>query len=447
MKPSPSQDRLLDRVLEWAKQGGADAADVLLYGSTSLQTARRMGKPEHLERSESHELGLRVFFGKKQAIVSSSDLADAALKASVERALAIASAVPPDPFCGLAEDAGNGSPPIDLDLYDPSEPTAEHLEGLCAEAEDAALSVAGVTNSEGAGAGWGRVEVALGTSAGFRGAYVRSSWSVSAAVVAGTAGAMERDYDYTAAVHGGDLRAATEVGRSAGQRAVRRLGPRKVRSAKVPVLFEQRVARSLVSNFSSAINGAAVARGSTFLGDKMGERVFAPGVRIVDDPWRKRGLASRAFDGEGVICEPLNLIADGVLGHWILDSATARKLKLTSNGRAQRSTGAAPSPGSTNLYLAPGSRTPAALIADVEQGFLVTELIGLGVNGVTGDYSRGAAGFWIEKGEIAYPVSEITIAGNLNDMFAKLTPADDLVFRYGTDSPTVRVDGMTIAGL
>jgi PmbA protein len=257
---------------------------------------------------------------------------------------------------------------------------------------------------------------------------------------------MERDYDWHTAVYGSDLEDPAAVGKRAGERAVRRLKPRKTATAKVPIVFDPRVSGSLVSHLMSAINGAAIARGTSFLKDRLGKKVFGDGIEVIDDPRRRRGLRSRPFDAEGAAAEALTLIEGGTLTTWLLDTATARQLGLKSNGRASRSVGAPPFPGSTNLYMAAGTASPAELMADITKGFYVTELIGMGVNGVTGDYSRGAAGFWIENGEIAYPVSEITVAGNLKEMLLHLTPANDLEFRYGTNVPTLRVDGMMLAG-
>jgi PmbA protein len=258
---------------------------------------------------------------------------------------------------------------------------------------------------------------------------------------------MEQDYDFSSAIHATDLAAPDQIGRSAGERAVRRLNPKKVATKRVPVVFDPRIAGTLVSHLSSAINGSAIARKTSFLKDRMGERLFAPGITIVDDPLRRRGLRSHPFDAEGIAGERRAIVADGTLTTWILDCATARELGLTSTGHAQRGVSSTPSPGASNLHLEPGPKTPAELIADITEGFYVTDLIGMGANMVTGDYSRGASGFWIERGELTYPVSEVTIAGHLNDIFRTLTPANDLVFRYGTNAPTVRIEGLTVAGL
>ncbi len=310
----------------------------------------------------------------------------------------------------------------------------------------AALAVPGVTNSEGGGASFGRSAIVLATSTGFFGRYAGTSLGIGVAVLAGEGTGMERDYESASARHSSDLESAADVGRRAGERAVKRLNPRKVKSQAVPVIFDPRVSSGLVGHFAGAISGASIARGVSFLKDRMGEQVFAPGINIIDDPHRLRGLRSKPFDGEGVRNQRRALIENGVLKTWLLDCASARQLGLTTTGHAARGTGGPPSPSSTNLYMEPGTLSPEALMADIAQGFYITELMGMGVNGVTGDYSRGATGFWIENGRIAYPVSEVTIAGNLKDMFRAAVPADNLVFRYGTNAPTIRIEGMTVAG-
>jgi len=286
----------------------------------------------------------------------------------------------------------------------------------------------------------------LVTSHGFRGAYLTSRHGVSMSAIAGEGTAMERDYDFSSALHAADLDPPERIGRTAGERAVARLNPRKVPTKRVPVVFDRRIAGGLIGHLASAINGSAVARKTSFLRDKLGERLFKPGIRIVDDPLRKRGQRSRPFDAEGVAGRVLTIVDDGALKTWLLDSATARELDLATTGHAQRGVSSPPSPGPTNLYLEAGPRTPLELVADIVEGFYVTELIGMGVNQVTGDYSRGASGFWIEDGRRSYPVSEVTIAGNLVAMFGALEPASDLEFRYGTNAPTIRVEGLTVAG-
>jgi PmbA protein len=320
------------------------------------------------------------------------------------------------------------------------------LEELALKTEAAGLSVAGVTKSGGASASAGIGGMVLITSTGFHGAYLGSRHGFSMTAISGEGTGMERDYDFSSALHASDLDDAETVGRKAGERAVKRVNPRKVPTGRTPVVFDPRIAGSIVGHLASAINGAAIARKTSFLQDKLGTRLFRPGIRIVDDPLRPRGLRSRPFDGEGVMGRALAIIEDGVLMSWLLDCATARELGLATTGHAQRGVSSAPSPGSTNLHLEAGSSSPESLIGDIPSGFYVTDLIGMGANLVSGDYSRGAAGFWIENGELTYPVSEVTIAGHLADMFASLEPANDLVFRYGTNAPTVRMEGLTVAG-
>lgn len=436
----------LEELIALARKKGAQACDAVLLEGHSLSCAWRLGRQEGVERAEAAEAGLRVVMGKRQAIASSTDLSKAALEELADRVVAMAKDVPEDPFCGLAEPECLAREVPELELCDAAEPSPEELGALAAQAEDAARSVPGVTNSEGAEAACGFGIAALASSAGFAHGYASSSFSLSASVLAGQGTAMERDYDYSAASFRADLDAPAEVGRRAGERAVKRLKPRKARSAKVPVVYEPRVANGLLRHFAGAINGAAVARGTSFLKDKLDTSVFAKGVVVVDDPLRKRGLRSRPFDGEGVATRRRILVDGGRLTGWLLDCRSARQLGLATTGNAARGAASLPTPSASNLYMEPGSLSPARLMADIAEGFYVTELIGMGVNGITGDYSRGAAGFWIERGQIVYPVSEVTVAGNLKEMFLHLTPANDLVFRYGVDSPTVRIEGMTVAG-
>lgn len=441
-----SLDLLADLIAR-AKKAGADAADAVDIRSIASSCAQRLGEVEKVERAESRDLGLRVFVGRKQAVVSSTDQAEPALAELVDRAVSMARAVPEDPFCGLADpdEILAGDIP-DLSICDPEEPSTETLAARAAACEEAALAVDGVNNSEGAEASWSLSDVSLAASNGFAGAYRTSGHGFWVAVLAGEGTGMERDYDSTSATFAGDLEDAAYIGRNAGERAVARLKPRKVKTRQVPVVYAPRVSNGLVRHLAGAINGTAVARGTSFLASKMSERIFPEGIHILDDPHRKRGHRSKPFDAEGLPNAAMNLVDDGVLVSWVLDLATARKLGLKSNGRAARGTSSPPSPSTTNLYMAAGKITPGALIADIKEGFYVTELMGFGINNVTGDYSRGATGFWIENGTVAYPVSEVTIAGNLKDMFLNMTPADDLRFKYGTDAPTIRIEGMTVAG-
>ena len=436
----------LSSLVKKAEKGGADAADAVLFESMSLEVSYRLGKREDLERSESKDLGLRIFKGKKQAIVSSTDITASSLDELLERGLSMAAAMPDDPYCGLADTDHLSKNHPDLDLNEDHDPAPEALYDLAAKAEEAALAVDGVSNSENAGAGWNRNRIALVTSSGFTGSYATSSHSIFASVIAGEGTAMERDYDFSSARHTADLDTPEKIGTKAGEQAVKRLKPRKVESQQVPVLFDPRVSRSILGHFSSAISGTSVARGTSFLKDRLDTAVFKPDIVIVDDPHRPRGLASKPFDGEGVTNRKWLLVDQGVLTTWVLDSASARQLDLQTTGHASRGTSGPPSPNTTNLYMQPGDQSPEELIGGIDDGLYVTELIGFGVNGVTGDYSRGGAGFWIEKGELAYPVSELTIAGNLRDMFLETTPANDLMFRYGSNAPTLRIDGLMVAG-
>ncbi|MEA2906476.1 MAG: PmbA protein [Alphaproteobacteria bacterium] len=442
------QSALMDhaeRLIAAARRAGADTADAVAVRSMSLSVEVREGEVEESQRSEGDDVGLRVLVGRRQAVVSSNDVkADVAQLA--ERAVAMAKVAPEDRFAGLADPGLLAKEFPNLDLVDADLPTVAMLEQRAKAAEAAGLAVKGVTKSEGAGASVGIGGMVLATSHGFRGAYLTSRHSLSMSAIAGEGTAMERDYDYSSTLHAADLESPERIGRSAGERAVERLHPRKVSTRKVPVVFDRRVAGGLVGHLASAVNGSSVARKTSFLRDKLGQRLFKPGIRIIDDPLRKRGLRSRPFDGEGVAARRLAIVDDGVLTTWLLDCATARELNLATTGHAQRGVSSSPSPGPTNLHLEAGTRTPDALIADIAEGFYVTELIGMGVNPVTGDYSRGASGFWIENGRKTFPVSEVTIAGNLVAMFGALEPANDLEFRYATNAPTVRVEGLTVAG-
>jgi PmbA protein len=437
---------LLDDLLARAKKAGADAADAMLVESTGQSATRRLGKLEKIERAEGSDLGLRVFVGRRQALVSTGDLGAASLDRLIENALAIARAVPEDPFAGLAAPDQIARELPELDLDDGQEPAADALAELAAAAEDAALAEPGISNSEGAEAGWSRTRTTLVASNGFAGSTARSRHSLSAAVIAAANGKMERDYDFATVVRARDLPDPAALGRRAAQRALGRLNPRKVKSQNLPVVFDPRVAPGIVRHLASAIAGPAVARGTTFLKDKLGERIFPPGVTIVDDPQRADGLRSTSFDAEGIGARRRKLVDAGVLTTWLLDCASARQLDLETTGHAARGVGSPPSPAPSNAYVEAGGVSPDQLMSDIKQGVYIIEMLGMGINYVTGDYSRGAAGFWIEDGALAWPVSEITIAGNLIDMFRQLSPADDLEFRHGIDAPTLRIDGMTVAG-
>ena len=438
---------LAQKLIDLTRAAGADAVDVLVSDSASLSVSCRMGVLEDTERAESRDIGLRAMIGQKQAFVSGSAIDDTALQQLAQRAVDMAQATPEDRYCGFApEDRLTDHIPA-LDIADAYEPDADKLLAMAVACEEAARGVTGITNSEGAGTGWGRATTALVTSHGFEGAYTSTSFSASCAVIGGEGDAMERDYASHSARHLEDLDAPEDIGLRAGERTIERLNPRKIESTKTNVVYAPRVSASLLGHLSGAISGSAIARGTSFLRDQMGQQIMSASITIEDDPLRPRGLRSAGFDGEGVATEKLTPIDKGVLQKWWLDSASARQLELETNGRAARGIGGPPGPSATNLYMLAGDDSVDTMLKNIGTGLYVTELIGMGVNGVTGDYSRGASGFWIENGELAYPVSEVTIASNLKEMFLNMTPADDLVFRRGVNAPTILVEGMALAGL
>ncbi len=434
---------LIDR----ARRAGSDAADAVFSASASESVSVRLGQLEDVERSESEHISLRVFVGNRSASIGSSDMSDAALDELAARAVAMARLAPEDPYAGLApqEMLFQGTA-MSLDLEDPVEPTPAQLREMATAAEEAARAVTGITNSEGGGASAGRGLFALATSHGFTGAHATTSHSISASVVAGEGSGMQRDYAWRAARHASDLPSAHEIGLQAGERAVARLNPGTLKSGAMPVVFDPRVGGTLIGHLTSAIAGTAIARRSSFLLDRLDEVLFDPAVVIAEEPHRQRGMASRPFDDEGLPTRMRNLVEGGKVTGWLLDSASARQLNLAPTGHASRGHGGAPGVGTSNLHLAAGTVTPAALMADIADGVYITELIGMGVNGVTGDYSRGASGFRIVNGELAGPVAEFTIAGNLIDMFKSLTPANDLEWYRSVNVPTLRVDGLMVAG-
>ncbi len=430
-------------LVDAALRAGADSCDVVVSRGQSLGIGVREGKVENTSRSESDDFSLRVFVGKRVASVNANDIKD--LENLAQRAVAMARVSPEDPYQGLAPAERLAASVPDLDLFDSRIPDAAELTARALECEAAGLSVPGVSKSMGASAGWGLSGFVLATSTGFSGHYSVSRFSASAAMVAGEGTQMERDYDYHSVTHGSDLMNSAAIGKSAGERAVKRRNPRQVSSAAVPVIFDRRISAGLLGSLCGAINGASVARKTSFLRDKMGQMVASPAITITDDPLRRRGLGSRPMDGEGMPTAPLTLVDKGVLQHWLLDWAAARELGLESNARATRG-GSGTSPSTTNCHIEPGQASLEELIGSVKNGLYLTETIGHGVNMVTGDYSKGASGFWIENGEITWPVAEITIAGNLKDMFASMVPASDLQFRYATNAPTMLVEGMTVGG-
>jgi PmbA protein len=446
MKNGVDAAKLVNRVaalVEAAKKAGADAADAVAIRGRSSSVSVRLGKVEGTEASESDDISLRVFVGQRVASVSAT--ASSEPKALAERAVAMARVSPEDPYQGLADQNRLATSVKDLDLFDDTVIAADRLKDDALAAEEAALAVKGVTNSSGSGASAGFGGLVLATSHGFVGQYVASRFSRSASVIAGEGTGMERDYDYSSRLHFSELDDPVTIGRKAGERAVKRLNPRKAKTGPVTVVFDSRVARGIAGHLSGAINGASVARKTSFLRDMMGKQVASAAITVTDDPLRRRGQSSRPFDGEGVEGMPLEMVSKGVLNQWFLSTSAAKELGLETNGRGARSASAV-SPTSTNLAIEAGDRTAEELIRAAGKGFYVTEVFGQGVNMVTGEYSRGASGFWIENGELTYPVSEVTIASNLKDMFLNMMPASDLDRNFGTASPTLLIEGMTLAG-
>jgi PmbA protein len=430
-----------------ARRAGADAADALYIGDASTGVQVRLGALEDVGRSEGQEIGLRVFVGTRSASVSSSDLSDDALSALVGRAVAMAREAPEDPYARLApEERLLRGPAPELEADDGADPSPVELKERALATEDAARAVSGVTKSEGAGISAGRTVIALATSLDFARGYATSGYSGWASVIAGTGSGMQRDHASHSSRYYADLDPPEAIGRLAAERTVKRLDPGKLASGTMPVVLDPRVGGGLIGALLGAMAGPSIARKTSFLLGREEEQLFAPGIAIVDDPHRRRGLKSKPFDGEGVATRRRALVEDGRLTGWLLNAASAAQLGLAVTGHATRGIGGSPGTGATNVHLEPGPLSPAELIADIAQGLYVTEMIGQGVNPVTGDYSRGASGFVIEKGEIARPVAEITIAGNLIDMFRALAPANDLEHRRATNVPTLRIEGMMVAG-
>jgi len=446
MSDTIDQSKLTERasaLVDAALKAGADVADAVVVSAVSLGVEVRLGEVEETERAESDDFALRVFVGKQVATVSANTIDN--MTALAERAVATARVAPEEPYAQLAPVDRLATDWPDLDLSDPEQPTIEQLTKSALTAEQAALAMSGITNSGGATGSWRLGGLVLATSHGFLGTQLSTRHAISATAVAGEGTAMERDYDYSMTVHGGDLDNAEKIGHLAAERALRRLNPTKMATGTGTVIFDPRVSGTLIGHLAGAVNGASIARGTSFLKDHLGKQLFSPNITISDDPHRVRGLGSRPFDGEGVATSALDIVSGGTLNCWLLDTATAAELGLETNGRAGRG-GASPSPSTSNLTLHNGEETPDNLISAVKSGIYVTDLIGHGVNGVTGDYSRGAAGFVITDGQLGPAVSEITIAGNLKDMYAALVPANDLEYRFSTNAPTVAVEGMTIAG-
>jgi PmbA protein len=440
-------ENLLNDIVAAALKAGADAAEAVGAERRALSITVRNGALEEVEREESRDLGLRVFVGQRQASVSGSDVSAEARAKLVERVVAMARLAPEDPYAGLAdpERLARGVLP-DLDLYDPAEPAPEALEEKARMAEAAARAVPRVTNSDGGSASWSSSQWRMVTSAGFSGLHRASGFSIGASAIAGDGDGMETGYDGRSVRWQSDLPLADAIGTEAGVRAAARLGARKIASTTAPVIFENRLAASLLSPLVGAISGPSIARGTSFLKEKLGQPVFAKGVQITDDPHRLRGLGSSPFDDEGVQNGPTGLIEDGVLTTWLLNSSSARQLGLKTTGHASRGLAGPPGVGPSNLTLQPGARSRAELMADAKAGLVITSMFGPSLNGNTGDWSVGCSGFWFEDGEMAYPVSEITVAGNLIDIYARLVPGSDLEIRGASNAPSILVDALAVAG-
>jgi PmbA protein len=441
---------VMNILIDTALSNGATAADCVLSRSRGLSLTRRLGKDETIERYEDFDTGLRVFVGNKIASVSTNDNSETAIRDVAKRAVDMAKIAPQDDFSLIAsQETLNDFPiqnSISVDSYDEVEPNIDIIRDRAKEVEDSALSVKGITNSDGADASWGEGETLLMTSNGFFGSSKKSNHSVSVVVIAEKDGKMERDYDYSSKVFGKDLRNSNQIGIEAAKKTLARMGATKPLTGKYPVIFDPRVSRSIAGHFASAINGSAIARKTSFLKDMLNQQIANPSINVIDDPFLKRGLGSRLFDAEGLGSREYTLIKDGILQQWLLDLSTAKQLNLKPSGNAKRGISGPPSPGTSNFMISPGDVTPENLIKNVSEGFFVTDMIGSSVSMITGDYSRGASGFWIKNGELSIPITEATIAGNLKEMFMTLQPANDIDYSHSINSPTLLIEGMTIAG-
>ena len=442
--------RVATDLVERARSAGASAADAVAFESDSLEVGVRLRETEKLRRARERAVGLRVFVGQSTAIVSTADFAATALDALAHDAVNLARATAPDEHGGLPDPNDLARDVPDLALYDDALERFEVADALALArtAEEAALSAsAEITNSEGAECGGGGGQVAYASSLGFSGTYARSSFSLVMVPIASRDGQMQRDHWYSAHRTLAGLDAAADVGREAARRTLRRLGARQVPTQECPIVFDPQAAASLLGHLASAISGSSLYRRASFLLDKLGEPIASPAITILDDPLAIGGLASRPFDGEGVASQRRTIVEKGVLQSYLLDSYSARRLGMRSTGHAIRGAGDAPGVSPTNFFLTPGPHTPEEIIGSVRSGLYVTELIGFGVNGVTGDYSRGAAGLWIENGELTTAVEEVTIAGNLLDMFKRISMVGvDLRFRTAVAAPTIKIDQMMLAG-
>ena len=436
-----TNQKLIEALLEGAQKAGADAADAALATGEALSVSVRLGKTESVERSEDFAAGLRVFVGQKVATLSIGQLSEDNIPELAERAVAMAKASPDDPYAILARPDQIATDLPDLDMFDETDLGPEKLTEMAHATEETARAASGITNSEGGSASQAHSHIYIAGTHGFSAGYSRSSFGFSTVVLAEKDGEMQRDYDYSSAVYASDLRDPEAVGEMAAKRTLARLGSRKALTGNYPVIYDNRVSRSLAGHFASAINGASIARGTSMFKDKMGEAIASSSITLIDDPLRRRGAGSRAFDGDALAVSKQTLIDKGVLQSWLLDLSSAAQL-----GNAKRSLANPPSPGTSNLILENGTHSLDDLISGIEQGFFITELMGSSVSLITGDYSRGAGGFWIENGEITWPVGEATIAGNLKDIFTNLTPANDPDTTSSVIAPSLYVDQMMVAG-
>ena len=438
---------VLKTLLSKAKACGAEQCDAIVTHGRSLSITVRGGELEDVDNSEGRDIGLRVMIGNRQACVSSSDLSETSMDILAQRAVAMAKLAPEDPYCGLAPKGLLAKDRQNLELFDAHIMTPESLKARALDVERAANSVKGVLQSEGANASWATSGIYFMTSDGFADGWRSSRHGISVSAIAEKDGAMERDYDYDGTRWFSDLREPDAIGRLAGKRAIERLNSQQLKSGAMPIVFDRRVSGSLVGAFLGAINGQAIARGMSFLKDKMDTQLFSGAINIIDDPLMKRGHGSRPWDGEGIGVQARHLIENGVLKSWLLNTSAAKQLGLETTGHGSRGIGSPPSVSSTNTFIPAGSQTPEALIAEMGNGMVITEMFGPSLNSNTGDYSVGVAGYCVENGKQTFPVSEVTIAGNLLEVFPTLTVANDLVFDGSTVAPTLRVEGLTLAGL
>lgn len=442
-------DQLTDSLLDAARKAGAEAADAIAIEGRSITIDMRGGTLEQAEREEGVDVGLRVLVGQRQACVSASDARPEVLTALAERAVAMAREAPEDPYIGLA-DPGQLARDWDLaalELADATpEPSAQELQDDARAAEAAALEVQGVSQVQSASAGYSWRAVHMAATNGFAGGYERTDRGISCVAIAGEGSGMERDHDGDSRIFQADLRTPDDIGRRAGERAVAALNPRRPRTGAYPVLFDERISSSLIGHLLAAGNGASIARGSSWLMGRLGEQVLPEGLSVIEDPHRARVMGSRPFDAEGLPTRRRAIVQDGVLTGWALDLANARKLGMEPTGNAKRGTSSPPSPGTWNIELTQGGQSRDELIADMGTGLLVTSMIGSTINPNTGDYSRGASGFWVENGQIVCPVNECTIAGNLPEMLRRMVPANDARPWLSRVVPSLLIEGLTIAG-